>query len=73
MRPWAKSLLPDLVPAAENESDAPQSGDAHQREDDSGEDRGLSAEDPGYQVKTEDTHQTPVDAANDDQGQRDPV
>ena len=36
--------------------------------DDAGDDGRLSAADPGHQIKAENTNQTPVDAADHDQG-----
>ncbi len=61
------------VPIPEDQGNAPQGGDTHQGENDPGNNGILTSADPGYQVKTENAHQPPVDAANDDQGQRDPV
>ena len=53
----------------EQQRDAPQTGDAHQRIDDAAENGQLTAADKGYAVKGEQPHAAPVQRTDDDKDQ----
>ena len=55
--------------SAEEERDAPQTGQCDHGVNNSGQQRILSAEDPGYQIELENANQTPVDAADNGKNQ----
>lgn len=57
----------------EEEGDTPDSADAHEHIDDTADYSRLSAEHESDEIETEDTEQTPVHAADDQQQQSDPI
>ena len=60
------SFLRFVVLIAEQERDAPKSGDAYQGIDDAAESAHLAAAQESHAVKTEQTYASPVQRANDD-------
>ena len=61
-----------IAASAEQDRDAPKSGQPHKGINDAAENSGLSAEDPRNQVELCNAHKSPVNSANDgeDQGNR---
>ena len=59
--------------AAEQQADAPQASQAHQGENDAGEDGQLTAAEECHQVEAEQADAAPVQGADDDQDQCDLV
>lgn len=63
----------DLVAAAEEQGNAPDRGQTHERVDHAGDHGGLPAADPRHEIEPEQTDAAPVEPADDRKDQRDAV
>ena len=59
--------------SAKQQRNAPNAGKSYQSVDDAGEKRGLSAADPGNEVKLKQSDAAPVESAYDGQNQRNAI
>ena len=66
-------LLDSLVLGAEDQRDAPDTRQGNHGEDDAREQRFRAAADPSHRIKTEKPYRAPVQRADDDEDQRDPI
>ena len=67
-------VLPDdLVLRAEDQRDAPDTGQSHHGEDDACEQRSGAPTDPRHRIETEKADRAPVQRADDNKDQGDPI
>jgi hypothetical protein len=59
-----------FLPVPEQQCDAPQSGQSHQRVNDAGQNGHLAAKEERHRVKAEQADAAPVQGTDDDQQQR---
>ena len=67
------SFALDLSALAKQKGNAPQASQSHQCIDDAADNAALPTKQPGHQIKLENSHQTPVEAANDGKDQCDGI